>query len=68
MNSRATLNSHTFSMETHLIVSITAMSQGVCDLGRSLKVSAPQPTNFLNFSTTFDIPFLPKQQFSNETN
>ena len=30
--SRVTLNSHTFSMETHQIVSITAMSQGVCDL------------------------------------
>ena len=44
------------------------MSQGVCDLDRSLKVSAPHPPNFLNFPTTFDILFLPKLQFSNETN
>ena len=32
LNSAATLNSHTFSMETHWIVSITAMLQGVCDV------------------------------------
>ena len=30
------------------LVSITAMSQGVCDLDRSLKVSVPDPQNFLN--------------------
>ena len=55
LNSRATFNSHTFSMETHGIVSITAMSQGVCYLDWSLKVSCPHPPTFLNAPTTFDL-------------
>ena len=63
LNSRVTLNSHTFSMETHWMVSITAMLQNVCDLGRSLKVSAPHPPNFLNAPKIFDLLFLPKQVF-----
>ena len=49
LNSGATLNSHTFSMEeTHWLVSITAMLQVVCDLDQSLKVSAPHSRNFLS--------------------
>ena len=48
LNSGATLNSYAFSMKTHGIAFITAMSQGVCDLDRSLKVSTPEPQSFLN--------------------
>ena len=53
-------------METHWLVSITAMLQGVCVLDWSLKVSAPHPKKCLNVPMTFDHIFLPKQQFSNE--
>ena len=56
-SSGATLNSHTFSMENYGLVSITAMLQGVCILDSSLKVSAPQPTKFLNALTTFNLFF-----------
>ena len=45
-------------MENQGLVSLTAMLQGVCILDRSLKVSAPQPTNFLNALTTFNLLFL----------
>ena len=41
-SSGTTWNSHTFSMETHW----TAMSQGVCDLDGSLKVSATPTPEF----------------------
>ena len=40
--SGVTLNSHTFYMETHWLVSITVMLQGVCISDQSLKFSAPQ--------------------------
>ena len=66
LNRGATLNSHTFSMETHWLVSITVMSQGVCVLDQSLKVSAPHSPNFPNVPTTLDLLFFPKQQFSNK--
>ena len=68
LNSRVTLNSHTLSMETHWIVSIsiTTMSQDACVLDCSLKVSVPQLQNLWNVPTTFDLLFSPKQQFSNE--
>ena len=56
-SSGATLNSHTFSMKNYGLVSITAMLQGVCILDWSLKVSAPQPTKFLNALTTFNLLF-----------
>ena len=59
------MNSHTFSMKTQWIVSITAMLQVVCDLDRSLRVYAPHTPNFC---TTFYLLFLPKQQFSTEQN
>ena len=65
-SSGATLNSRTLSMETHWILSIVAMSQDVCVLDWSLKVSVPQPQNFLNVPTTFDLLFSPKQQLSYE--
>ena len=68
LNSGVTLNSHTLSMETHWIVPITATSHDVCVLDCSLKVSVLQPQNFWNILTTFDLLFLPKQQFSNEKN
>ena len=45
--------------------SITAMSQGVCDLDRSLKVSALNPQKFL-MSDDLQPSFLPKRQFPNE--
>ena len=65
--SGATLNSHTLSMETHWIMSITGLSQDVCVLYWSLKVSVPQPQIFWNVpTTTFDLLFSPKRQFSNE--
>ena len=53
LNSRVTLNSHTSSMEIHWLMSITAISQGVCVLDQSLKVSAlpPHYPNFLNMPT-----------------
>ena len=57
-SSGATLNNHTFSMETHWLMSITAMSQGVCVLDQSLKVSVPHFSNFLNVPTTFELIFL----------
>ena len=44
MSSGATLNSHTLSMKTHLLP-ITAMSQDVCVLGCTLRVSVPQTQN-----------------------
>ena len=66
LNSGVTLNSHTFFKETHWLVSITAISQVTCVLGQLLKVSGPCSINFLNVATTFDILFLPKQQFSKE--
>ena len=47
------------------LVSITVISQDVCVLDCSLKVSVPQPHNLWNVPTTFDFLFLPKQQFSN---
>ena len=43
-------------METHLVC-ITAMSQDVCVLDCTLKVSVPQPQNFWNVPTTFDLVF-----------
>ena len=39
------MNSHTLTMKIHWIVPITAMSQDVCVLDCSLKVSVPQPQN-----------------------
>ena len=59
MNSRLKLN-------THWLVSITAMLQVVCVLDQSLKVSAPHSRNFLNIPTTFDLLFLSKQWFPNK--
>ena len=59
-------NSHIFSMETHWIVSITAMSQSVCVLDWLLKVSVPETQNFWNIPATFDLLFPPKRKFSNE--
>ena len=44
----------------------TAISQDVCVLDWSLKVSAPQTQQFWNVLTTFDLLFSPKWQFSNE--
>ena len=63
LTSGATLNSLTFSMESHWLVPITAILQGVCFLNRSLQVSARQPNptpNFLNAPMTFDLLFLLK--------
>ena len=42
------------------------MSQDVCGLEWLLKVSVPQPQNFLNVPTSFDLLFSLKRQFSNE--
>ena len=44
-------------METHCLVSITAMLQVACVLDRSLKVSTPHSRNFLNVPTTFELLF-----------
>ena len=57
LNSEVTLNGHVFSMETYRLVSITAMSQGVCVLDQSLKISTPHSPNFLNVPITFDLLF-----------
>ena len=54
-------------METHWIVSITAMSQVACDLDRS-QGFYPRPQKFSKCPTTFSLLFLPKWQFSNEKN
>ena len=49
-SSGATLNSHTFSMETHCLVSITAMSQGVCVIDWRMLQSKPQSYTQVKFS------------------
>ena len=67
LNSGVTLNSLTFSMESHWLVSIAVILQGVSFLNQSLKVSAPYstpPPNFLNAPMTFNLLFSLKQKFS----
>ena len=44
------------------------MSQDICVLDYTLKVSVPQPQNTWHVPTTFDLVSLPKQQFSNKKN
>ena len=66
LNGGMTLNSHTFSMETHWLVSITAMLQVVFVLDWSLKASAPHSRNLLNVHMTFELLFMPEQQFWNK--
>ena len=68
LNSGATLNSLTFSMESHWLVPITAILQGVCFLNQSLKISAPQLNPNSKFSKCPDDfwpSFFFKQKFSN---